>query len=73
MGETIACLEGLKLGAANSDLNLIIETDCADIIETFEDDNRIRSELCFIAKDFKRMKPTDHKLSYPKLADLAIL
>jgi hypothetical protein len=59
MGEAIACLEGLKLGAANSALNLVIETDCAGVIEAFDDDNRIMSELCFIAKDFKRMKPTD--------------
>jgi hypothetical protein len=57
MGEAIACYEGLKIGLQNSTSNLIIEKDCASILETFREDSYARSKVCLIVKDFKLLKP----------------
>jgi hypothetical protein len=66
MGEAIACLEGLKLALANSTANLIIETDCASILESFKESSFDRSEVCLIAKEFKLLKPPDRQIVITK-------
>jgi hypothetical protein len=53
MGEVNTCYQGLKITPQNSTSNLIIEIDCASILEAFKEDRCDRSEVCLIAKDFK--------------------
>jgi hypothetical protein len=67
MGEAIACLEGLNLDIANSSANLIIKTDCSSVLHDFREDSCDRSEVCFIAKDFNRMKPPDRQVVVSKV------
>jgi hypothetical protein len=43
MGEAIACMEGLKLALACSNTDIIIETDCASILESFKEGSYDRS------------------------------
>ena len=57
MGEAVACLEDLKLGLANCDSNLITETDCSSILESFKEDICDRSEVFFMAKEFNLLRP----------------
>jgi hypothetical protein len=53
MGEVIACrLHGLDLALNNFNQNIIIETDCAAILEAFRKGSMDRSEVCMIAKEF---------------------
>jgi hypothetical protein len=68
MGEDIACLEGLKLGIANYSANLIIETDCSSVVHALREDSCDRSEVCFIAKEFNRMKPPDRQVVVSKVS-----
>ncbi|KAK1626176.1 hypothetical protein QYE76_000491 [Lolium multiflorum] len=51
MGEAIACIEGLRLGIANCTSNLIIETDCASVVESFREDSSDRSESLLETKE----------------------
>jgi ribonuclease HI len=68
MGEAIACLEGLRLGIANCTSNLIIETDCASVVESFREDSSDRSEVCFIAKEFNSLRPPDRQIVISKVS-----
>jgi ribonuclease HI len=68
VGEAVACLEGLKLALANSSLNLIIETDCAAVLEVFKSDSMDRSESCVIAKEFRLKKPPDRQVVLAKIS-----
>jgi hypothetical protein len=61
-GEAIACLEGLKLALANSDSNIIIETYCTYILDSFMEGSPDQSEVCLIAKEFNYMKPPDRQV-----------
>jgi ribonuclease HI len=66
-GEAIAYLEGLKLAIAYSDSNIIIETDCAYILDSFKEGSPDRSKVCLIAKEFNYMKPPDRQVIISKV------
>ena len=68
IGEAIACLEGLKLANANSNANLIIETDCAAVIDAFRETSCNRSEVHLIAKEFSLLKHSDRQVNITKVA-----
>jgi hypothetical protein len=68
MGEAIACLYGLDLALNNSNQNIIIETDCATILEAFREGSMDRSEVCMIAKEFHLKIPPDCKVVLAKIS-----
>jgi ribonuclease HI len=67
MGEAIACLEGLKMAIENSTANVVIETDCAAIIDSFKETSCNRSEVGMIAKEFSLLKPPDRQVTISKV------
>jgi hypothetical protein len=67
MGEAIACLQGLKIAIANSNSNLIIEIDCAAIVDCFKQTSWNRSEVCLIVKEFNLLKPPDRQVIISKI------
>ena len=68
LGEAIACLEGINLSLAKSDLNLLIETDHASLLEVFKDDSMDRTEVSLIAKEFRLNKPPDQQVVLSKIS-----
>ena len=68
LGEAIACLEGINLSLAKSDLNLLIETDHASLLEVFKDDSMDRTEVSLIAKEFRLKKPPDQRVILSKIS-----
>jgi hypothetical protein len=52
---------------ANSDSNIIIETNCAYVLDSFKEGSSNRSEVCLIAKEFNYMKPLDRQVIISKV------
>jgi hypothetical protein len=46
-----------KVGLGKLHCNIIIEIDCAIILESFKENSCDRSEVCLIAKKFKLLTP----------------
>ena len=55
------------MALACSSSNLIIETDCASVLEAFKPESCDRPEISLIAKDYNLLKPPDRQVVLSKI------
>jgi ribonuclease HI len=67
VAEALACLEGLKMVLGTWSHNLMFESDCAAVVEAFNNPTMDRSEVGLIAMEFWTLAKQNYQVTVSKI------